>query len=227
MFDSVLRRDSTLFPALIHPIELSLMYRDSARFERYFPAFAGMAPPAKVSALRTAANLAWGPLPSEKALGLALAEQPSWILHATHSAYYRERATSDSIRQLFTMVQRAGPKAPEFVAGGMMVRAQALAGLGRWREARVLIDSLRILDAGKARNVEAWSVALGLAPPSLGGLLDSAVKAVPPGPQAEYANSMLHFLRGQVPEGRSRIARALATRDSPRLPPDARAHGGG
>ena len=40
VFDTVLRRDSTLFPALIHPMELGIIYRDSARFGRYFPAFA-------------------------------------------------------------------------------------------------------------------------------------------------------------------------------------------
>ena len=56
VFDSVLRRDSTLSPALIHPMELGVMYRDSARFARYFPGFARTAPPSKVSAIRTAAT---------------------------------------------------------------------------------------------------------------------------------------------------------------------------
>ena len=60
VFDSVLRRDSTLFPALLHPLDLALLYRDRPRFTRYFPSFARTASPAKVSAMRTAAGLLSG-----------------------------------------------------------------------------------------------------------------------------------------------------------------------
>jgi hypothetical protein len=64
-------------------------------------------------------------------------------------------------------------------------------------------------------------MALGLAPVRA-GFLDSLVKGFPPGPQAEYAGALLHLFRGQVREGRSRIARALATRDSRAVPPEMR-----
>ena len=37
-FDAVLRLDSSLTPALIHPAELALMYRDSAAYARYLAA---------------------------------------------------------------------------------------------------------------------------------------------------------------------------------------------
>jgi hypothetical protein len=60
-------------------------------------------------------------------------------------------------------------------------------------------------------------MALGLAPVRA-GFLDSLVKGFPPGPQAEYAGALLHLFRGQVREGRSRIARALAARDSRLVP---------
>jgi len=55
IFDSVLRRDSTLFPALIHPLDLALMYRNRAAYDRYFPRFERTAPHRQVSAVRTAA----------------------------------------------------------------------------------------------------------------------------------------------------------------------------
>ena len=43
-FDSVLARDSTLFPALVHPVELAVVTRDSARFARYSRSSSGPRP---------------------------------------------------------------------------------------------------------------------------------------------------------------------------------------
>jgi hypothetical protein len=85
----------------------------------------------------------------------------------------------------------------------------------------VVLDSLRGIDAEKAMGIQAWIVVLGLAPPSVTPVLDSAVKALPPGPEADYGNAMLPMFRGQVPEGRRQFARALASRDS-RLTPEIR-----
>jgi serine/threonine-protein kinase len=221
VFDSVLRRDSTLFPALIHPMELGLMYRDSARFARYFPGFARTAPPIRVSAIGTAADLVWGPRPTSKAIGAEFAEQASWLVHAANSAYHWDQATSDSIVQGFAWVQRAAPRAPQFLTRALGARAHVLAGMGRWREAQVLLDSLKPLDSERAMGIQAWSMALGLAP-TRARFLDSLVGAFPPGPQAEYAGALLHMFRGQVREGRSRVARALATRDSRPTPPEMR-----
>ena len=217
VFDSVLRRDSTLFPALIHPMELGVIYRDSAQFARYFTGFARTAPPSKVSAMRTTATLVWGPPPTAKELGAAWAEQGSWLLQATNSAYFWDKATSDSIAPRFARVQQAGPRSSQFLAGALAARANMLAGLGRWREAKVLVDSLARLDPGQTRGVQAWATALGLAPTSSAGFMDSAVAALPPGPEAEYGKAMVQLLRGQVPEGRRRLARALA--DSARMSP--------
>ena len=189
------------------------MYRDSARFARYFPGFARTAPPSKVTAIRTAASLVWGPAPTDKAIGAAFAEQGSWLIHAANSAYHWDQATSDSIVQRFAEVQRAVPRSPQFLVRALGVRAHVLAGMGRWREAQVLLDSLKPLDSEKAMGIQAWSMALGLAPVRA-RFLDSLVGAFPPGPRAEYAGALLHLFRGDVREGRSRIARALATRDS-------------
>jgi tetratricopeptide (TPR) repeat protein/TolB-like protein len=221
VFDSVLRRDSTLFPALIHPMELSLLYRDSVQFGRYFPGFARTASEAQVSALRTAASIIWGPRPTGLAIRAALLEHPSWILQAAMSAYSGQDATSDSVLRVFGRGQQAGPQSREYLERGLSVRAHALAGLGRWREARVVLDSLSSIDARKAMGIRAWIVVLGLAPPSVSSVLDSAVKAVPPGPESDYGNAMLRMLKGQVAEGRRQFARALGSGD-PRLTPEIR-----
>ncbi len=216
LFDSVIRRDSTLFPAFIHPLDLALLYRDSARFARYFPAFARTAPPAKVQALETAKALTWGPPPTTRALAAAL-EQSYWPIVAVNSFYHLDAATSDSVLQAMVRVQRAVPPVPQFQRQFLPWKAQALAGMGRWHEARGVLDTLRRIDPGKTLGVQAWSVALGLAPASYRGLVDSAIKAIPAGPEAEYAKAMRDLLQGRVPEARRGIARALASRDTAML----------
>jgi serine/threonine-protein kinase len=217
VFDSVLRRDSTLFPALLHPMDLALLYRDRPQFTRYFSSFERTAPPGKVRAMRTAGAVIWGPEPTDKALLSALAEQASWVIQAAFSTYQRPDATSDTVLQLFTRAQDVSPRSPPILSRALAGRAHALAGLGRWREARVLLDSLKVIDPEKASGIEAWAVVLGLTPPSSKPFLDSMVKAMPPGLEAVYANAMLHVLKGQVAEGRRLLARELG-RDSAAIP---------
>ncbi|MFL5404012.1 MAG: protein kinase domain-containing protein [Gemmatimonadales bacterium] len=214
VFDSVLRRDSTLYLALLHPLDLALSDRDSVRFARYFQPFAGTAPAAKVKAMRTAAGLIWGPKPSSNAIAAALDEQATWIVQAANSVYRQDAATSDTVLEMVRRVGRSVPPVPSYQARTLAWKASVVAGLGRWREAQVVLDSLKPLDPGKALGIQAWSVALGLAPPSFRGLVDSAVKSVPRGPQAEYAGAMVQLLRGRVAEARRQLARALANRDS-------------
>ena len=218
VFDSVLRRDSTLFPALLHPLDLTLLYRDRAQYTRYFSSFERSAPPGKVNAMRTAGAVIWGPAPTDKALLGALAEQPSWVIQGAFSSYQRPEATSDSVLKLFTRVQDVTPRSPPVLSRALAARAHVLAGVGRWREAHVLLDSLRPLDPDKAGGIEAWAVVLGLTPASSKPLLDSVVRAVPPGPEAVYGNAMLHVLKGQVAEGRRLLARTLGSPDSASIP---------
>jgi TolB-like protein/tetratricopeptide (TPR) repeat protein len=216
VFDSVLRRDSTLFPAVLHPMDIALLYRNKAAFQRYFPSFERAGSPGKVAAMRTAAGLIWGPEPNGEALRAALREQATWIIQAMLSSYQREDATSDSVLQVFSRGQAVSPPKNSFILGQWLgLRAHALAGMGRWREAKVVLDSLRAIEFDKARGLEAWAVVIGLTPPSPNAVLDSVVKAIPPGPEAEYAGAMLQILRGRVTEGRSRLARALGTRGIP------------
>ncbi len=217
-FDSVIRRDSTLYPALIHPFEVALVTRDSARFSRYYASIAGTAPAATLSALQTTARFAWGPEPTDSALRAVLATEPAWIIYAANSAYWQENGSSDSVLFRFNRIQRLGSQAPVFRSRGLAARSQALAGLGRWRHARLVVDSLKSLDPGKATEVVAWAAALKLAPTVSPGFLDSAVAGFPPGPEAEYARSMVQLVRGDVTQGRRRIARALEASDSAAIP---------
>ena len=218
VFDSVLRRDSTLYPALIHPLELALMYRNRSRFERYFRSFERGASAGQVSALRTAGSTIWGPPPNDRALSAALRDNASWVIHAALSSYQAPQATSDSVLRPLTRTQDVSPRIPPILIRTLSVRAHVLAGTGRWREARVVLDSLRSIDLDKARGIEAWAIVLRLTPPSLAPELDSVVNRMPPGPEAEYARAMLQIIRGRIGEGRRMLARALGRRDSAAIP---------
>src|SRR4051794_1677428 len=218
IFDSVLRRDSTLFPALIHPLDLALTYRNRAAFDRYFPRFERTAPPGQVGAVRTAAATLWGPVPSDSAMIAAMQTQPFWVLEAAFSIYQSDQATSDSVLRVFTWPQKVSPQTPGLLPRALSVRSQVLAGTGRWKEARVLLDSLRPLDPGKASGSAAWAVVLGLAPASVAPVLDSVLHAMPPGPEAEYARGMVDVLQGRLGEGRRILGRAVGNRDSASIP---------
>jgi tetratricopeptide (TPR) repeat protein len=222
VFDSVLRRDSTLFPALIHPLDLAIMYRDSARYARYFPAFAHTASAGEVAALKTAAGMIWGPPPTLRTITSALANHPSWIAMALGSEYRWPAATSDTLLNSLAEAQKPAGKLPQYLVRWLSLRAPVTAGLGRWREASVLTDSLQPLDPDKAGDVRVWSVALGLAPQSLNPVMDSVVAKFPPGPESEYAHAMLELFRGKITDGRRRVARALAARDARLMPQDIR-----
>jgi hypothetical protein len=143
--------------------------------------------------------------------------QPSWVVQPAFSSYRREGATSDSVLRLFRRVQEATRRSPQILPRSLMLRAQATAGLGRWRETQVLADSLSRLNRGMAVGVRAWAIALGLAPGSSAGFLDSALAAMRPGPEAEYGTAMVRIGRGEVAEGRRRLARSLA--DSAKMSP--------
>jgi tetratricopeptide (TPR) repeat protein len=210
-----------LFPALLHPLDLVLLYRDSVRYRRYFSSFEPTAPPAKVTAMRTAAAAVWGPPPSDSAFLAALNEQASWVIQGAFSAYQRPEATSDTVLRLFSRAQHVSPKSPLLLGRALSVRAQVLTGTGRWREARVLLDSLRAIEPRKAGGIAAWAVVLGLTPPGASPALDSVVQATPPGPERAYSNAMLHVVRGQLGEGRRLLARELS-RDSAAIPANIR-----
>jgi tetratricopeptide (TPR) repeat protein len=137
------------------------------------------------------------------------------------NSFYRARgATSDSLVSRLDLVQSAFAPVPVYQGRMFAWKAPALAGLGRWRRAALVTDSLQRTDPDKAMDVRVWSVVLGLAPDSLGHVLDSAVASFPPGGESEYAHAIKEVLQGRVAEGRKRIARTLGARDAHLIPQD-------
>jgi len=215
-FDRVLQGDSTLLPAAIHQLDLALMYRDRARFDRARRLYEASAPPGQRDALDVAAGIAWGPRPADTAFRRAMAGIVAYSpAHALGSVFRRPDATSDTVLQLYRWVHHAGPENRRFLTRSLTERAHALVGMGRLEEALPVVDSLIPLAEGDAARVLAAPVALGIAPASYGGSrLESIVGKLPPGALAHYARGSISLSRGKVKEGRREIDAGLALGDT-------------
>ncbi|MBA3258194.1 MAG: hypothetical protein H0T68_01855 [Gemmatimonadales bacterium] len=214
-FDTVLRRDSALVPAAIHPMELALRYRDRARFDRYLSVFRRAATPGEVTAVRTGGALVWGPQPTDSQLGAALAANPGPIVFAVHSIYSRDDATSDTVVRYFGRLQPSGPQGREFASEVLAVRADVLAGLGRVEEAGLLADSLAAIAPAEAGRRFRWPIVLGMAPdPRDSARIDSLARSQPDGSMAEYVQAVIGLSRGQVGAVRRRLADRLRVPDT-------------
>jgi TolB-like protein len=204
-FDHVIAGDSTLTPAVIHPLELTLMYRDSARFGRYLRLFERTAPPRHVAAHRVAAELVWGPPPSDSALRAALASVPHLGFHTVVSAYRDETATSDTILARMARLRNAFPVNSPARRFSPIGRGFALVGFGRLREVQSLVDTVAALSPGAAIGLLGYPIALGIAPPSFGGArLDSLMAldldAAGSPRRTAYAEAIKAIIRGQTEE---------------------------
>jgi hypothetical protein len=223
-FDRVVAGDSTSTPAVVHPLELAMIYRDSVTFDRYFRVLARSAPRPRVEAHRVAAALVWGPQPSDSDIRAAIAVVPHIAFYALVARYRDETATSDSIldfrRRLFALAPQGSPahKAEPLDRGFMLM------GFGRLREARALVDTVAAISPGAAAGLLGWPVALGLVPPPKDDSRADSLVALDKGtlesPQlAAYVEVVRAVARGRAGEGvrlASEAIRAPAGADSVR-----------
>jgi serine/threonine-protein kinase len=224
-FDRVIAGDSTSTPALVHPLEITMIYRDSTRFRRYLGVFARTAPRARVAAHRVGAALVWGPSPSESDLRAAVAAVPHLAFYAVVAAYRNETATSDSVLELRRRLFAALPLSSPVHRFEPVDRGFMLVGLGRLREARALVDTVAAISPGAAAGLLVWPVALGLVPPSSGGTkVDSLVardKSEMASPLMEaYVDAIRAVAQGRTEEAVKRATDAIrapsTTEDSTR-----------
>jgi eukaryotic-like serine/threonine-protein kinase len=225
-FDRVIAGDSNSTPAVIHPLEIAMDYRDRARFDRYLRVFGRNAPRGTMAAQRVGAGLVWGPPPSESDLRTAIAAVPHLAFHAVVAAYRNEAATSDSIldlrRRLFAALPPESPvRRFEPIDRGFM-----LIGFGRLREARALVDTVAALSPGAAAGLLGWPIALGLTRPSSGGVRADSLLAkdearVESPQMAAYVDVFKAVIEGRTEEGVKQASEAIrapaVTADSTRL----------
>jgi eukaryotic-like serine/threonine-protein kinase len=213
-FDSVVRGDSGLVPALIHPIELTMVTGDTARFRRYLGVIERSAPE-RGRLWRTVSRSVWGPLPADSALRSLRGHDLGEVFSGLHGLYANQAATSDTILHRFRWAVGASGFGRTARAEWLRETAKMYAGLGQLDRARKLADTLRTESPQDAPVVFGWPMALGLAPPDYDRRwLDTAVAAVPAGSRRAYAEAMLHLIRGQTAEARRGLDAALSDRDS-------------
>jgi serine/threonine-protein kinase len=212
-FDHVIAGDSTSTPAVVHPLEITMVYRDSARFDRYLRVFARTASRGRVEAHRVGARLVWGPPPSERDLRVAVATVPHLAFYAVVAAYRDEKATSDSILDLRRRLIAAFPPGLPVRKFEPVDRGFMLVGLGRLKEARALVDTVAAISPGAAAGLLGWPIALGLAPPSSGSTrVDSLVARAKEeeGPQmAAYVDAIRAVAQGRPEEAVKRATEAI------------------
>jgi hypothetical protein len=217
-FDKVLASDSTLTPALIHPLELTLGNRDSARFGRYLRLFGRTAPLRRVAAHRAASGLAWGRPPSDSELRAALAIVPQVGYPAVGAGYREEAATSDTVLTRLARLEDATPKDSPARGFSRIVRGFVLTGLGRLREARALADTVAAISPGAAAGMLGWPVALGIAPPAYGAReRDSLVALDLAGMDSPrttaYVEAVEAMVQGRTDEAIRKVSRGMVLPD--------------
>ena len=216
-FDSVIAGDSALTPAVIHPLELTLMQRDSSKFHRYLRLFARTASPPHLAAHRVAAGMAWGPRPSDSAMSAALRTVPYPLFHVVPSTYRDEAATSDTVLARMERLEKntGNPAARHFAP---IARGFALVGFGRLRAARSMVDTVAKISPGAAAGLLGWPIALGIAPRSSGGSrLDSLMaldveKSDSPR-RGAYPQAIRMLVNGNPKEARRIVAQGMALPD--------------
>ncbi len=207
-FDSVLRRDSSLIPAALHPIELALQRGDSVRFRRYMKPVEANAPAERLNAIRAAADLLWGPPPADSAVAASLQLHPGWIIQALHAPYFAEVTSSDTVLRRFNQVAGALGRSKVAALYAAAGRGFALAGLGRLRESSVVADSLARTAPHLAAALLGWPVAMGFVPAAR-PTFDSLFAAIPDGPERMYLSALRALTRGEFAQGRRLIDGAL------------------
>jgi tetratricopeptide (TPR) repeat protein len=135
-FARVLQIDSTLTPAAIHPVELALMYRDSAMYRRFLAPFRAAGGSDELRDIQLAGQIVWGGADRDSAFATLAATAAGGRSNAAIVGALRHPAnTSDSV---LAIVDAAGGHLPQI----RNLRAMFLAGLGRLDEATAEIEAL-------------------------------------------------------------------------------------
>ena len=210
-FARVIAGDSTSAPAVVHPLEIAMIYRDSATYRRYLGLLARTASAERVAAHRVGAGLVWGPPPSEAEVRAAVAAVPHLAFYTVVAAYRNEAATSDSILGLRRRLIAAAPPGSPVRRSEPIDRGFMLIGFGRIREAQSLVDTVAAISPGAAAALLGWPVALGLSPqPQRRGLLDSLVALDKADDASSQMSAYVDVIRG-IAEGRTKEAVERAT----------------
>lgn len=167
-FDRVLALDSTLTPAAIHPLEVSLAERDSVSFRRYLAVMKRWADPEETAAYQIAGEMVFDRLVPDSAAGRKLAGHMGVTFSTLGAEARKPSANGDTMvaayRRMADAVFRAAPDSSLRIQGEAG-RSLVLIGLGRFHEAEAWNDSLDRVSPEQAGGMRLIPHVLGFAPP--------------------------------------------------------------
>lgn len=207
-FDRVIELDPSMAPAIIHPLELSLAYDDSARYQRYLAAMDSVVDPPEVEPFKLAAAVWEEP----ESLDVRLAAHPraqrlsGYVL----AGLYRSDRSPEPMLEGFgeAALASSGPQRTRALG----YYAVVLTSFGRLSQARPVFDTLWAAAAEQIwPYLRLLPVLAGYADSSFVGPMLEAMAGPAPTPELEHFyryGRMLYALS----QGRSGEARALAQR---------------
>jgi tetratricopeptide (TPR) repeat protein len=194
-FDTVLRMDSTLVPAIMHPIALSLMYRDSAAYARYGQMLAAAGGDSTYDRwVRDLARAVWGNAQESLEALSTLGGLSSDVGLAIVSGRYRPPAAG------LSSVLRA-PRTGQAARGSRrddlrLVTLRALVAGGQLRAATALADSMRADLRQYGRDSTRSTGQLGDPARTIGHLVDFTPVAAGMAPPERAAAYMARYQCG-------------------------------
>ena len=219
-FDRVLQLDSSLTPAAIHPLEVTLEYRDSASYRRYMTVLEKAGAAGEIARFRPAGAIAFGEADIDSTMGGLFAGNRQDAIMSTWMSIVRAASSDpDGSLERLGALERAIPEASGMKSQAPLLRGLSLVGLGRFEAAGRLVDSLpRSNDA--RFFILLTPVYGGFAPPGFADSLtrqirttrnpDSVPAAGAVNPFQTYFRALMHLGEGDTASARPLIQRGLA-----------------
>ncbi len=210
-FDRVLELDPSMAPAMLHPLELTLSFGDSARYAGYLAAFEAVVQPSVVDRFARA-RLVWDDAENFDERALHIAADGNLNDEIELNLYHSKTLHPDQALSILEQVA-ALPDLPERSRLEVWnAKAQVLASLGRLEEARVYYDTIWAIqgphgDIAWSRMMAVWA---GLADSAYAAPLFDAMATVPREGARQRQGALYGEMLLALAQGRSAEARRLA-----------------
>ncbi len=198
-FDTVIRLDPTLVPAYIHPIEATLMRRDSAAYARYVRVLDSVVGDSEAAQFKIAGRAVWGP-DRDSAMAQLAHAQAGLTGSAVISEYFSPQPDVNVVdRALASQFARMEGTRPTAAAEALISRVMVYVGLGQLARAKAMTDSLMTLSRDFGFSAMLQPVFAGLVPPdSVRQVMEGIQRAPLTYPQVAMTRANIELSRGNA-----------------------------
>jgi tetratricopeptide (TPR) repeat protein len=209
-FDRALELDPSFSPALLHPVGLSFVLEDSARYFRYLGRLEETSGAAEVETFRLAGRLV-RPDSLQRALGDLTADPERAMEVCLLLSFTALQGTSippEVALECWEGSAAALPEGDPRRIGEVVQRARLLASLGRLAEARAVFDTVSVMEPAAAW-LDLFTVLAGNADSSYAGRTFEVLANMPPVPAYQQLAALL-FMAYSLSKGDAATARRWA-----------------